>query len=75
MTDHSSWVAREKAIHLLAILQGHGSDILHNVPATAADEDIITKELLHRSPAGNDLPISTLSSETLHEFAAVHHRQ
>jgi hypothetical protein len=64
------WTARDKAMHLLAILQGQVGDILHSVPAGAAYEDIITEELLRRPPAGNGLPVSTMRNKPVHEFAS-----
>jgi hypothetical protein len=42
----------------------------YNIPAGAANENIITEEMLQRPPLDNDLPVSTLSNEYLQEFAA-----
>jgi hypothetical protein len=36
MLGHISWTAREKAMHLLAFLQGNAAGFLHDVPAGAA---------------------------------------
>jgi hypothetical protein len=38
---HNDWTPREKAAHLLSVLQGQAADVLHSVPAEAPYEDIV----------------------------------
>jgi hypothetical protein len=38
---HNDWTPREKAAHLLSVLQGQAADVLHSVPAEASYEDIV----------------------------------
>jgi hypothetical protein len=38
---HNDWTPREKAAHLLSVLQSQAADILHRVPAEASYEDIV----------------------------------
>jgi hypothetical protein len=38
---HNDWTPREKAAHLLSVLQGRAADVLHSVPAEASYEDIV----------------------------------
>jgi hypothetical protein len=38
---HDDWTPREKAAHLLSILQGQAADVLHSVPAGESYEDIV----------------------------------
>jgi hypothetical protein len=38
---HNDWTPREKAAHLLSVLQGQVADVLHSVPAGASYEDIV----------------------------------
>jgi hypothetical protein len=38
---HNYWTPKEKAAHLLSVLQGKAADILHSVPAKASYEDIV----------------------------------
>jgi hypothetical protein len=38
---HNVWTPREKAAHLLSVLQGQAADVLHSVPAEASYEDIV----------------------------------
>jgi hypothetical protein len=35
------WTPRQKATHLLSVLQGQAADVLHSVPAEASYEDIV----------------------------------
>lgn len=57
VVDHSGWEAMEKAIHLLAILQGQAANILHSGRAEATCEDNCwdAEESLQRPPAGDGL--------------------
>jgi hypothetical protein len=41
MAGHNNWRAREKATHLLAVLQVQAADVVHSVPEEATYEDII----------------------------------
>jgi hypothetical protein len=38
---HNDWTPREKAAHLLSVLQCQAAHILHSVPAEASYEDIV----------------------------------
>jgi uncharacterized protein YoxC len=38
---HNDWTPREKAAHLLSVLQGQTADVLHSVSAEAPYEDIV----------------------------------
>jgi hypothetical protein len=38
---HNDWTTREKAAHLLSVLQGQAADVLHSVLAEASYEDIV----------------------------------
>jgi hypothetical protein len=38
---HNDWNPREKAAHILSVLQGQAADVLHSVPAGASYEDIV----------------------------------
>jgi hypothetical protein len=38
---HNDWTPREKAGHLLSVLQGQAADVLHSVPAEESYEDIV----------------------------------
>jgi hypothetical protein len=38
---YNDWTPREKAAHLLSVLQGQAADVLHSVPAEASYEDIV----------------------------------
>jgi uncharacterized protein YhaN len=38
---HNDWTPREKAAHLLSVLQGQAADVLHSVLAEASYEDIV----------------------------------
>jgi hypothetical protein len=48
---HNDWTPREKAAHLLSVLQGRAADILHSVPAGASYEDI--EGAAHQQPSGS----------------------
>jgi hypothetical protein len=38
---HNDWTPREKAAHILSVLQGQAADIQHSVPSEASYEDIV----------------------------------
>jgi hypothetical protein len=41
MAEHNNWTVREKATHLLIILQGQAINTLHSIPMQAGYEGII----------------------------------
>jgi uncharacterized protein YfcZ (UPF0381/DUF406 family) len=56
---HNDWTPREKAAHLLSVLQGQAADVLRSVPAEASYEDIVgAARPIRRPPAGGGLPIT-----------------
>jgi hypothetical protein len=74
---HNDWTPREKAAHLLSVLQGQAADILHSVPAEAPYEDIVGT--LHDRFGDHQLAAAYRShlkareqtrGETLQEFVA-----
>jgi hypothetical protein len=74
---HNDWTPREKAAHLLSVLQGQAADILHSVPSEASYEDIAgalqDRFGDHQLAAAYRLHLKArvqMSSETLQEFAA-----
>jgi hypothetical protein len=74
---HNDWTPREKAAHLLSVLQGQAADVLHSVPAEASYEDIVGA--LQDRFGDHQLAVAyrshlkarvQTSGETLQEFAA-----
>jgi hypothetical protein len=74
---HNDWSPREKAAHLLKVLQGQATDVLHNVPGEASYEDIVgalqdrfrDHQLATAYRSQLKARVQT-SGETLQEFAA-----
>jgi hypothetical protein len=74
---HNDWTPREKAAHILSVLQGQAAHVLHSVPAETSYEDIVG-ELRYRF-GDHQLAAAYRSylkgrvltgGETLQEFAA-----
>jgi hypothetical protein len=75
--NKNDWISREKAAHLLTLLQGQATDIMHNVHIGTACEDIVWnlkgRYGNHQLAAAYWSQLKArmqLSSESIQEFAA-----
>jgi hypothetical protein len=61
VASRNDWTSSEKVTHLLAVLQGQATDILHIVPDGASYEDIVegSEGQLGKPPAGSNLQGAT----------------